>query len=124
MAKAERRGNPLGWILLGFLVGAVAAVVVIFAVGAGVGFDSGGYEDGPEVRTSASEGAVIRTPAVPASPADPATPAGPAAPEQPPLVQAPPVTPPPAPASPRAEPEVDPQIADDAAAAGMTSRTR
>ncbi|PXA87747.1 hypothetical protein DMC25_12285 [Caulobacter sp. D4A] len=113
MAKAERRGNPLGWIVLGFVVGAVAALGVILVVSAGVGFDNGGYQEGPEVRTAADDAAsaaVTRTPAAQAAPA--ATPE----PEKPPVVEAP--------AAPKPAPEVDPQMADDAAAAGMTSRTR
>lgn len=115
MAKAERRGNPLGWIVLGFVVGAVAALGVILVVSAGVGFESSGYEEGAEVRTTADDAAsaaVTRTPAAQAAPATVAP-----EPEKPPVVEAPAATPKPA-------PEVDPQMADDAAAAGMTSRTR
>lgn len=115
MAKAERRGNPLGWIVLGFVVGAVAALGVILVVSAGVGFESSGYEDGPEVRTAADDAAsaaVTRTPAAQAAPA-PVAPE----PEKPPVVETP------APAA-KPAPEIDPQMADDAAAAGMTSRTR
>jgi hypothetical protein len=116
MAKAERRGNPLGWIVLGFVVGAVAALGVILVVSAGVGFESSGYEEGAEIRTTADDAAsaaVSRTPAAQAAPA-PVAPE----PEKPPVVEAPAATPKPA------TPEVDPQMADDAAAAGMTSRTR
>ncbi|MFT4251618.1 MAG: hypothetical protein QM608_03950 [Caulobacter sp.] len=113
MAKAERRGNPLGWIVLGFVVGAVAALGVILVVSAGVGFEGSGYEEGPEVRTTADDAAsaaVTRTPAA-------AAPAVTPEPEKPPVAQTPAVTP-------QAAPEVDPQMAEDAAAAGMTSRTR
>ncbi|PVM89218.1 hypothetical protein DDF62_11925 [Caulobacter radicis] len=115
MAKAERRGNPLGWIVLGFVVGAVAALGVILVVSAGVGFESSGYEEGAEVRTTADDAASAATVRTPAAQTPP--PAVAPEPEKPPVVEAPPATPKPA-------PEVDPQMADDAAAAGMTSRTR
>lgn len=115
MAKAERRGNPLGWIVLGFVVGAVAALGVILVVSAGVGFESSGYEEGAEVRTAADDAASAATTRAPAVQAAP--PAVAPEPEKPPVVEAPPAAPKPA-------PEVDPQMADDAAAAGMTSRTR
>ncbi len=106
MAKAERKSHPFGWILLGVLVGAIATVgVLLIASTLDV---HGGYDEGPsEVRTAAGTAAVAR-PARVAAPSKPAAPPAPIA-----VVAAPPAQPP---------PSVDAQMADDAAAAGMTSR--
>jgi hypothetical protein len=107
MAKAERKSNPFGWILLGTLVGAIATAGVLMMASA-LNLDRG-YQDGPsEIRTAADDAAtaaVSRPTPVSAAP-KPAPP--------------PPVAAVPAPAAP--QPSVDEQMADDAAAAGMTSR--
>ncbi|SFJ24413.1 hypothetical protein [Caulobacter sp. UNC279MFTsu5.1] len=109
MAKAERHSNPFGWILLGALVGAIATAGVLLMAST-MNFDRG-YEQGPaEIRTAADDAAATaaarRTP-VAAAPR----------PEAPP-----PVATVPAPAAAVEPPPVDAQMADDAAAAGMTSR--
>ena len=107
MAKAERKSNPFGWILLGALVGAIGTAGVLL-MASSMDFD-GGYEDGPtEIRTAADDAAS----AAAARPTPVATAPKPEAP--------PPVATVPAPAA--AQPTVDAQMADDAAAAGMTSR--
>lgn len=107
MAKAERNSNPFGWILLGALVGAVATAGVLL-MASSMDFD-GGYEEGPtEIRTAADDAAA----AAAARPTPVTTAPKPEAP--------PPVATVPAPAA--EQPPVDAQMADDAAAAGMTSR--
>ncbi len=107
MAKTERKSNPFGWILLGALVGAIATAGVLLMAST-LNVDRG-YEDGPsEIRTAADDAATAaasRPTPVSAAPK----------PEQPA-----PVATVPAPAA--AQPPVDAQMADDAAAAGMTSR--
>lgn len=109
MAKAERKSNPFGWIIVGALIGAIATMgVLMIASSMGTG---GGYENGPtELRTTADDvaGAAARPKAVAAAP-KPAPPAAPVATV-------------PAPAVAQPAPTVDAQMADDAAAAGMTSR--
>jgi hypothetical protein len=106
MAKAERKSNPFGWILLGALVGAVATAGVLL-MASSMNFDQG-YEEGPtEIRTSADDAAA-------AAAARPTPVATAPKPETPPIATVP------APAA--AQPSVDAQMADDAAAAGMTSR--
>ncbi|HWT51268.1 MAG TPA: hypothetical protein VN113_03705, partial [Caulobacter sp.] len=40
---SERRGNPFGWVILGFIVGVLATFgTILFLTSSG-----GGYEDGP-----------------------------------------------------------------------------
>jgi len=107
MAKAERNSNPFGWILLGALVGAIATAGVLLMAST-MNFD-GGYDQGPtEIRTAADDAAA----AAAARPTPVATVPKPEAP--------PPIATVPAPAV--EQPAVDAQMADDAAAAGMTSR--
>jgi hypothetical protein len=109
MAKAERKSNPFGWIVLGALVGVVATVGVLL-MASSMNFDRG-YEEGPtEIRTAADDAAS-------AAAVRPAALAGAPKPEAPPT----PVATIPAPATIQ-PPPVDAQMADDAAAAGMTSR--
>ena len=107
MAKAERKSNPFGWILLGALAGAIATAGVLL-MASSMSFDRG-YEEGPtEIRTTADDAAT-------AAATRPTPVATAPKPEQP----APAAV---APAPAVAQPPVDAQMADDAAAAGMTSR--
>jgi len=109
MAKTERKSNPFGWILLGALAGVIATAGVLL-MASSMDFDRG-YEEGPtEIRTAADDAA--------AAAIRPAALAGAPKPEAPPT----PVTTIPAPATATTQPPVDAQMADDAAAAGMTSR--
>jgi len=108
MAKAERKSNPFGWIFLGALVGAIATAGVLL-IASSMDFD-GGYEEGPtEIGTAADNAAasarptpVATTPKSEQQPAPVATVAAPPAAVE--------------------QPSVDDQMAEDAAAAGMTSR--
>ena len=107
MAKAERHSNPFGWILLGALVGAVATAGVLLM--ASTMNLNRGYEEGPtEIRTAADDAAAAAAAARPTPVATAPKPEQPA-----PAAVAPPPT---------EQPTVDAQMADDAAAAGMTSR--
>lgn len=106
MAKAERKSNPFGWILLGALAGAIATAGVLL-LASSMNFERG-YEEGPtEIRTAADDAAAAAARPTPVATAP--------KPETPP-----PVATVPAPAV--EQPPVDAQMADDAAAAGMTSR--
>ncbi len=106
--SAERRDNPFGWIFLGFVVGVIATFGVILLLTAGMG----GYDEGSdEMRTAADEAAAAALNAPPAASASPKIDA-PVAAVAPPSIETPV----------RQTPTVDSQMADDAAAAGMTSR--
>lgn len=113
---SERRGNPFGWVILGFIVGVLATFgTILFLTSSG-----GGYEDGPsEVRTAADDAATAAMSAKSIS-SQPA-------PHK--METSAPIAEVPAAAvradRPAAQPQpLDPQVADDAAAAGMTSRAR
>lgn len=106
MAKADRKSNPFGWIVLGFIVGGVATLGVILVA---TSMGGGGYEEAPEIRTTADSAAIqppVEPPPITPPRVEPST--------LPTNVEAPPTLP---------ENPVDAQMADDAAAAGMTSRT-
>ncbi len=106
--SAERRSNPFGWIFLGFVVGVIATFGAILFLTAGLG----GYDEGSdELRTAADDAAAAALNAGPATPASSKVEA-PAA-----------VAPPPVETPVRQTPPVDSQMAEDAAAAGMTSRS-
>ena len=100
MASRGEASNPFWWVVLGFICGAVATLGVLILHGGG-----GEERDEPSSEPEAS------------APFEPAPPAAP--PEAPAAVAPANVEPEPAPGP---APTVDPQIADDAAATGMTAR--
>jgi hypothetical protein len=113
MAKAERKSNPFGWIIVGALVGAIATMGVLM-IASSMNTDSGSEDAPTETRAPADDAASAAagrpTPVVAAP-----------RPEQP---AAAPVAAVPAPVAAQPAPTVDSQMADDAAAAGMTSRAK
>jgi hypothetical protein len=114
---SERRGNPFGWIILGFIVGVLATFgTILFLTSSG-----GGYEDGPaETRTAADDAATAAMNAA----SNPSQSASQKVEASAPVAVDPTATAPRAERQPSGAQDLDPQVADDAAAAGMTSRTR
>lgn len=106
--SAERRSNPFGWIFLGFVVGVMATFGTILFLTAGLG----GYDQGSDEQRTAADSAAAE--ALVASRTGP----------EPRKVEAPVIAPAPAVVDTpvRETPPVDAQMAEDAAAAGMTSR--
>lgn len=113
---SERRGNPFGWVFLGFIIGVLATFGAILFLTAG----DGGYEDGPSETRTAADDAASAAMAAKSTSSQPA----PHKVETPAPVADAPVSAMPADRQTSPPPTLDPQVADDAAAAGMTSRTR
>lgn len=110
---SERRGSRFGWVLLGFILGVLTTFVAILFLNLA---DDSDAQDYSETRTAADEAATaaMRSGSASSQSAPPAVESAAPAAEPAPVAEAPPAPPPP----------VDPQVADDAAAAGMTSRSR
>jgi hypothetical protein len=108
---SERRGGRFGWIFLGFVLGVLTTFVAIFFLSLA---DDDRPEDYFEPRATAAEQAADAAMlGAPASEAPPPAPSSATTPTSEPL-----------PAAAPAPAQLDPQVAEDAAAAGMTSRAQ
>ncbi len=121
LANRDEGSNPFGWVILGFICGVIATLGVLIVYSGGLE-SSDSEDEAPGVADSAflpdepSDAPVVAQPRA----VDPSTaPAPSIAPSATPSAAPPRVAPPrgaPNPAN-------DPQIAEDAAASGMTSRS-
>lgn len=106
MAAREGGGHPFNWFIIGFVAGVIATVVAMIYLGVRKEHRPDDVDTRPpEAAASAAPAAI---PALPAAP--PASARKPAAPIQD--------------RSQASQRELDEQMAEDAAAAGMTSRTK
>jgi hypothetical protein len=106
---SERRGNRFGWIFLGFVLGVLTTFVAVFFLSLADDGDVVDYFEPRATATAADEAAAAAMRDAPAA--------------EPPPVTAPAPSPETAPAPPPPT-QIDPQVAEDAAAAGMTSRAK
>jgi hypothetical protein len=106
---SERRGNRFGWIFLGFVLGVLTTFVAIFFLSLADDGEGVDYFEPRAAATAADEAAAAAMRDAPAA--------------EPPPVTAPAPSPETAPA-PSPPAQLDPQVAEDAAAAGMTSRAK
>lgn len=107
MAEKSKGGGGFFWFIVGLLFGIALTLAALLFLNAGPVYED--EAEGPSTADAAAASAVET-----ALPADPAQ-------LPPPAVEAPPAAPRPVDAG--IDPSGDDQIADDAAAAGMTSRT-
>jgi hypothetical protein len=107
---SERRGNRFGWIFLGFVLGVLTTFVAIFFLSLADDGDGVDYFEPRAAATAADEAAAAAMRDAPAA--------------EPPPVMAPAPPPEAATAAPPPPAQLDPQVAEDAAAAGMTSRAK
>lgn len=105
MAAREGGGHPFNWFIIGFVAGVVATVAAMAYLGAPRGHRSEDVDTRPPEAVSAAPAAI---PALPAAP--PPSAKKPVTPVQD--------------RSQASQRELDEQMAEDAAAAGMTSRTK